>query len=208
MRVLTGLAGSGKSTVAREVAARVTAAGGRAWWVPAGEPVSVTQLLLGLAREMGASPERVREGLAGRVNPSDVLWGQLGAARGWVLVQDDADDPAALTVGGRAADSGSGWLRSTRAGLVLVTSRLADAQAWGPVAVMECLGLLNADDGALVLTDLAPQAGSPGQARSLSRRLGGLPLTLRQAGSTWPRHSRPRRASGRMSARCRGDSGS
>jgi Mrp family chromosome partitioning ATPase len=60
VRVLTGLAGVGKSTVARAVAGRVTAMNGRAWWVPADNEESVTRLLLGLAEELGAPSERVR----------------------------------------------------------------------------------------------------------------------------------------------------
>src|SRR5262249_2743333 len=98
VQVLAGMGGSGKSTVARAVAAQVTASGGRAWWVPAGDAVSVTQLLLGLAGALGASAGQVEEALAGRVNPSDVLWRQLEAARGWVLMLDNVDDLAALVV--------------------------------------------------------------------------------------------------------------
>jgi len=94
--VLAGLGGSGKSTVARAVAARVLAENGCAWWVPAADAVSVTQFLLGLAGELGASRGQVEEALAGRLNPSDVLWQQLENTTGWMLVLDNADNPAAL----------------------------------------------------------------------------------------------------------------
>ena len=77
VQVLCGLGGLGKSTVASAVAARVVAKNRRVWWVPAGDAVSVTQLLLGLAEELGASRAQVEEALAGRLNPSDVLWQQL-----------------------------------------------------------------------------------------------------------------------------------
>ena len=183
VRVLAGMGGSGKSTVARAVAVQVTAAGGRAWWVPAVDAVSVTQLLLGLAGELGASPGQVDEALAGRVNPSDVLWRQLETARGWMLVLDNADDLAVLSVGGRPAGSGSGWLRPTRTGLVLVTSRAGDQQEWGPVVDVRRLKPLSKVDGAQVLLDLAPAAGDRAAAESLSGRLAGLPLALHQAGS-------------------------
>jgi tetratricopeptide (TPR) repeat protein len=183
VQVLVGMGGSGKSTVARAVAARVTAGGGQAWWVSAGDAVSATQLLLGLARALGASASQVDEALAGRVNPSDVLWGQLEAAQGWVLVLDNADDLAALAVGGRSASSGSGWLRPTRAGLVLVTSRAGDRLGWGPAAKVRQLKPLDGADGAQVLLDLAPRAGDELAARSLSARLGGLPLALHHAGN-------------------------
>jgi len=183
VQVLAGMGGAGKSTVARAVAARVSAGYGRAWWVPAAEAVSMTQLLLGLAGELGASASQVQDALAGRVNPSDVLWQQLETARDWLLVLDNADHLAALTVGGRSAAAGSGWLRTTRAGLVLVTSRAFDRQAWGPVADVRLVEPLGNTDGAQVLVDLAPGAGNRAAAQSLSERLGGLPLALHQAGS-------------------------
>ena len=63
--VVAGLGGSGKSTVARAVAARARAQDRRAWWVPAADAVSVTQFLLGLAGELGAS-RRPGGGRAGR----------------------------------------------------------------------------------------------------------------------------------------------
>jgi tetratricopeptide (TPR) repeat protein len=183
VRVLAGMGGCGKSTVARAVATGVRSAGGRVWWVPVADEVSVTQLLLGLAGELGAPEGQVEAALAGRVNPSDVLWHQLGAAPGWLLVLDNADDLAALAVGSRAAEAGSGWLRATRAGLVLVTSRMGDAQAWGPVVAVRHLDPLEQADGGQVLLDLAATAGDRVAAQSLARRLGGLPLALHQAGS-------------------------
>jgi hypothetical protein len=181
--VVAGLGGSGKSTVARAVAARAVAQDRRAWWVPAADAVSVTQLLLGLAGELGASAGQVDDALAGRLNPSDVLWRQLENIPGWVLVLDNADNPAALTAGDRPVHSGSGWLRPSAAGLVLVTSRVGDAQRWGPVARIIRLDSLDQADGAQVLLDLAPDAGNRAGAESLSDHLGGLPLTLHQAGS-------------------------
>jgi hypothetical protein len=181
--VLAGLGGSGKSTVARAVAARAMEQNRRAWWVPAADAVSVTQLLLGLAGELGASRSQVEEALAGRLNPSDVLWQQLEDTAGWVLVLDNADNPAALTAGDRPVHSGSGWLRSTRTGLVLVTSRVGDEQRWGPITRIIRLESLGEVDGAQVLLDLAPGAGDRADAESLSEQLGGLPLALHQAGS-------------------------
>jgi hypothetical protein len=153
VHVLAGLGGSGKSTVALTLAQEVlrqaerrTAFRRRAmrvWWVPAADPASLTGALLGLAGKLGAAEGEVREALAGRLNPSDVLWPRLEAAGGWVLVLDNADDAAALTVGDRAAGEGAGWLRATRAGLVLVTSRISARQAWGPVSVIHAVGSLD-----------------------------------------------------------------
>ena len=181
--VVAGLGGSGKSTVARTVAARALAQDRRAWWVPAADAVQMTQLLLGLAGELGASAGQVDDALAGRLNPSDVLWQQLESTPGWLLVLDNADNPAAVTAGDRPVHSGSGWLRPSRAGLVLVTSRVGDAQRWGPITRIVRLESLDQADGAQVLLDLAPSAGNRADAEILSEQLGGLPLALHQAGS-------------------------
>jgi Domain of unknown function (DUF4062)/Tetratricopeptide repeat len=181
--VVAGLGGSGKSTVARAVAARAQAQDRRAWWVPAADAVSVTQFLLGLAGQLGASAGQVEDALAGRLNPSDVLWQQLEKTPGWVLVLDNADNPAALTAGDRPVRSGSGWLRPSAAGLVLVTSRVGDQQRWGPAARIIRLDSLDQADGAQVLLDLAPGAGDRADAEGLSGQLGGLPVALHQAGS-------------------------
>src|SRR5262249_62405037 len=54
VHVLSGLGGSGKSTIARAVAAQIVADGGQGWWVAASGPVSMTQLLRGLARGLSA----------------------------------------------------------------------------------------------------------------------------------------------------------
>ena len=183
VHVLAGLGGSGKSTVALAAARDAAAAGLRTWWVAAADPASVASALLGLARRLGAPDGEVAEALAGRINPSDVLWPCLEAAPGWVLVLDNADDPEVLAVAGRRASDAAGWLRSTQAGLVLVTSRSGDARAWGPVAGVHRVGPLDSPDGGHALLDLAPGAGSVRQAAGLSSRLGGLPLALHQAGS-------------------------
>jgi hypothetical protein len=183
VHVLAGLGGSGKSTVALAVARDAAVAGLRTWWVAVADPVSVASELLGLARKLGAPDGEVAEALAGRVNPSDVLWPCLEAVPGWVLVLDNADDPALLAVAGRRAGEAAGWLRPTLAGLVLVTSRSGNAQAWGPMARVHRVGPLDATDGAQALLDLAPGAGAVRQAAALSSRLGGLPLALHQAGS-------------------------
>lgn len=183
VHVLAGLGGSGKSTVALAVAREAAAAGLRTWWVAAADPASVASALLGLARRLGAADGEVAEALAARVNPSDVLWPCLEAAPGWVLVLDNADDPAVLAVAGRRAGDAAGWLRPTRAGLVLVTSRSGDARTWGPMVRVHRVGPLDSPDGGHALLDLAPGAGDVSQAAGLSNRLGGLPLALHQAGT-------------------------
>jgi len=183
VHVIAGLGGTGKSTVAQAVAARLATEYRRVWWVPATDAILLTQHLLGLARELGATPDQVQEALTGRLNPSDVLWQQLEASPGWTLILDNADDLPALAAGGRAAASGSGWLRPSPAGLILVTARVSDPHQWGPVAQVHRLEALGEHDGSQVLRDLAPGGGDEPTARSLSARLGGLPLALHHAGS-------------------------
>jgi tetratricopeptide (TPR) repeat protein len=151
--------------------------------VTADRDVAVTPLLLGLAGELGASLERIGEAVAGRVNPSDLLWEQLSSTREWLLVLDNVDDPRLLDIGDRAVRTGTGWLRPARSGLVLVTSRHSAAEAWGPTASVQRLPMLDAANGARLLRHLAPHGGGAQTARSLSMRLGGLPLALYIAGS-------------------------
>lgn len=183
VHVLAGLGGCGKTTVALAVMGRIQSAGRRVWWVPAVDPASVTRLLLGLAQRLGASDSELQEALAGRVNPSDVLWQWLELAKDWMLVLDNADDVSALITGDRSPADGAGWLRPTHAGMVVVTSRTGDPDVWGRFATVHPVVSLDADEGARVLTDLAPGAGDEVTARVLAVRLGGLPLALHQAGT-------------------------
>ncbi|TMQ89807.1 tetratricopeptide repeat-containing protein [Actinomadura soli] len=143
---------------------------------------SLASDLLELARSLGATAQDIEDVSSGRRNPADLLWGFLEARRDWLLIIDNADDPEALTVHGRTARDNSGWIRPTSAGLVLITSRNIDPMAWGRHVTIHTVGWLPERDGAGVLMDLAPHAGTPDEARALSERLGGLPLALRHAG--------------------------
>jgi len=183
VHVLAGLAGTGKSTVALRVVKEVTRLGRPAWWVPAVDAGTVTAKLLALARDLGAPSDEVTEALSGRRDPADLLWSYLEVRPGWLLIFDNADDLGALTVGGNDAAGGAGWVRPTTSGLVIVTSRARDPQAWGRHAELHAVGWLDAATGAGVLADLAPDAGALKDAAALSERLGGLPLALHHAGS-------------------------
>ena len=70
-----------------------------------------------------------------------------------------------------------------KAGLIVVTSRIRDPNTWQPVAQMHSVESLGQREGAEILLDLAPAAGTIDDARILAARLGGLPIALRQAGS-------------------------
>ncbi|WP_326654765.1 tetratricopeptide repeat protein [Streptomyces sp. NBC_01750] len=181
-QVLAGLGGTGKTTVALALADRAEGQGARVWWVSATEKASLMGSLLGLAVALGASPNHVEEARAGARDPADVLWERLEAESGWLLVFDNADDMDVIALGDTAVGDGSGWIRPTRAGLIVVTSRVVERRVWGRHADVHPLGCLDAATGARVLLDLVPWAGTAAEAGALSQRLGGLPLGLRQAG--------------------------
>jgi tetratricopeptide (TPR) repeat protein len=183
VHVLAGLGGTGKSTVALQVAEETAGLGVPVWWVPAVDGETVTARLMSLARELGASQVEVAEALAGQGNPADLLWRFLSDLPKWLLILDNADDPSVLTISGANAAGGAGWLRSSVTGLILVTSRDSKPQSWGRHAEVHTVKWLDEADGTQVLMDLAPDAGPLKDAAVLSQRLGGLPLALHHAGS-------------------------
>src|SRR6266536_1211796 len=174
--VLTGLGGCGKTSVALEVAQKAKDLRIKVWWVSAVEQPSLIAGMRAVARAAGAGQDDFQDR-----NLGDVLWERLtGLECRWLLVIDNADDLRMLA---RDTD-GTGWLRpSTGGGMVLVTSRQQDPDAWGRWVKLRRVPTLSATDGAAVLTDLAPGAGPVQDAHALSKRLEGLPLALRLAGS-------------------------
>jgi len=138
--------------------------------------------MIALAFRVGVTDEQVRHGEA-----ADLLWQRLAARAGnWLLVIDNADDPAVLATGSAPVKDGSGWLRplDTGRGLVVVTSRDGRKVTWGTLGRLRRVGVLDDDDAAQVLIDHAGiKAGSRQDAAALAHRLGGLPLALRLAGS-------------------------
>ena len=212
VQVLAGIGGVGKSATALALCARR----GRSrwprrdvWWVSASDPASLTAGLVGLARRLGGSERDLRLIAEAAPEAPERLWALLARARrGWLLVVDNADDPQLLAaprpVGSTASVSvadGTGWVRATRRGLVVVTSRVADPQVWGVRSSdVHRLEVLGADVATEVLLDLVRQnrrAPAPDQpwvasvlaasefdaTRRLAVALGGLPLALHLAGS-------------------------
>ena len=137
-----------------------------------------------VARRVGVTDAELRHGDA-----ADLLWQHLaGRQQEWLLVIDNADDPQVLAgPDGRVGD-GTGWLRPLRsaAGMVLVTSRDGRVSSWGPWCRLYRVGVLESGEAAKVLSDHAgghDSLGSPQEAEALARRLGGLPLAMKIAGS-------------------------
>ncbi|MEV5972303.1 tetratricopeptide repeat protein [Streptomyces sp. NPDC051921] len=176
VHVLCGPGGCGKTALALEVAHQVPF---RRWWIDARHRSSLEAGLLAVARRLGASLDH------GTGDPADGLWDRLThLEEPWLLVVDNADDPAVLDGHGRLAD-GTGWVRPHLApyGHVIVTSRDAARRTWGTASTPHRLGVLGEEDAARVLLDHAgTRSGGPADAVVLARRLGGLPLALRTAG--------------------------
>ncbi|MEU3693147.1 tetratricopeptide repeat protein [Streptomyces narbonensis] len=176
VHILCGPGGCGKTALALEVAHQVPF---RRWWIDARHRSSLEAGLLAIARRLGAPLEH------GTGDPADGLWDRLThLGQPWLLVVDNADDPAVLDGHGRLA-SGTGWVRPHLApyGHVLVTSRDAAQCTWGAAWTPHRLGALAEEDAAQVLLDHAgSRAGGPADAAGLALRLGGLPLALRTAG--------------------------
>ena len=137
---------------------------------------ATTADLLAIAIPTPAGPER--------------LWNFLkGGPKGWLLIIDDADDPQVLAAPSRPSaertptvNDGNGWVRPSRRGLVLVTSRQRDPLFWPPWAILREVKKLSDTEAAAILRDLAPEAGDQAEAEALAQRLGGLPLILHLVG--------------------------
>lgn len=182
--VLAGPGGTGKTTVAAALTGHAQALGDQVWWISAADPVTLSQGLTAVARQLGGA--RDAEAIArGAADAADRFWRLLeNASPTWLLVFDEADDPRVLAAGGSPAgvQDLTGWVRSSARGLALVTSRETDRRMWG-AARLVTIGELREADAARMLLELAPSAGDEDQARALARRLGRHPLSLRLAGS-------------------------
>lgn len=178
--VLHGNGGHGKTTLAVQFAHYTSV---EVWWVDASSSTGLVEGLREVALRAGADGRAVKDAWTGASSAPEVLWSALdNRTRPWLLVLDNADDPAALSPGGRGA-VGRGWLRTPKStGTVLVTSRDSRRSAWGDRAVLLPVDVLGVEDAAAMLLELAPAAGDGSGARELAERLGGLPLALRLAG--------------------------
>lgn len=177
--VVHGAGGYGKTTVAQQVAAEL---GAETWWVDASSERNLHDGLREVALRAGAGAQEVHEAWEGRGHAPDLLWRQLAKAESrWLLVLDNADDVRVLGAG-RPIAEGTGWLRPpSDLGGVLITSRDGNPQSWGGLS-LHGIETLSAADGAQMLLDRAPDAGSAESAGELAQRLAGLPLALHLAG--------------------------
>ncbi|MEU0524415.1 tetratricopeptide repeat protein [Streptomyces niveus] len=172
--VLHGLGGCGKTAVAHTLFRHAANEGRLGLWVNASDHASLRAGMLAVAADRGAGDGELVAARNGLRAAADLVWDRLDASdRPWLLVFDNADDPAVLRDGG--------WLRTSPRGTVLVTTRQS-ATHWWPAAELLHVGVLPRDEAAQVLCDLAPGTGTAEEARSVADRLGRLPLALTLAG--------------------------
>jgi hypothetical protein len=182
-QLLVGAGGMGKSTIARLVATKFRDRDSRrlVWWISAADEDRLSAALVSVARDLGASTadqEAIRSHVVARLGGViDQVWRLLERSSSqWMLVIDNADDPGLL-----GPSDGRGWVRSSRNGLLLITTRNSDETCWPEAGVIP-IRPLPIEAAADVLTDLAPHAGDRKAAAALAERLGCLPLALRMAG--------------------------
>ncbi|QHC32113.1 hypothetical protein [Streptomyces sp. HF10] len=184
IQVLHGLGGCGKTTVALRLARFAQGLGRHVFWISGASRDRLSTGMRQVSRELGVPEHDIDAAWSGRSSATDLVWRALdGADRPWLLVVDNLDEPSvAASVDGVVGD-GTGWIRSSAAGLTVVTSRVGNPLLWGGSAACRPVDTLTPEDGAAVLVDLAGAAGSEADARQLAEQLGGLPLALRLAGS-------------------------
>jgi DNA-binding SARP family transcriptional activator len=158
--VLTGLAGTGKTETALELAYRRRREGRLAWWIAAEDPTGVAAGLADLASALGIARKREQDTWA-------ELWYTLDRTPGWVLVYDNVDEPGWL----------GPFLPSAVHGDVVITSR---NPAWRRLAHPVLVPPMDRRDATTYVT---ARSGDPDRdgADALSGLLGDLPLALEQA---------------------------
>ncbi|HEV7829997.1 MAG TPA: BTAD domain-containing putative transcriptional regulator [Pseudonocardiaceae bacterium] len=162
MRVLTGLGGVGKTSLARAYAQRYLAHYGLVWWVRAEDPEAVPgefRALLDIVAPQYAEHAH---------DPVQAVHAVLANRAGsWLLVIDNIAEPEALR----------GMLPAAGNGDVLVTSR---AGTWPDRQMVLPVQPLAASHAVQLVTALSGDADQD-SAAILSDELGGLPLALAQA---------------------------
>ncbi|MDQ3405845.1 MAG: tetratricopeptide repeat protein [Actinomycetota bacterium] len=180
--VVCGAGGMGKTTLAIMVADQARQHGQSVFWVRWRDVESLTAQMVEVACALGLSPTAVAAVQESGASLADLVWRHLSTLDRWVLVLDNIDKPTSISPDDPVA-AYRGWVRPGGAGLLLVTSRDRSRDTWGHDADLIELAPLSPLEGAHILRDLAPHAGSAENAQELASRLGGLPLALHAAGT-------------------------
>lgn len=160
-RVLTGLGGVGKTSLARAYAQRYQEHYALVWWIRAGDPQAV-------AGEFRTLLTLLAPHYAEAHDPAQAVHAVLANwTEPWLLIIDNVATPEALR----------GLLPACGTGDVLITSRFG---IWPDRQVVVPVHPLDLSDAVTLITTLS---GDPDQASAavLAAELGGLPLALAQA---------------------------
>ena len=168
---LYGIGGVGKTQLALAYAQRYRADYTIGWWVPSETELGVVTALAQLGVELGLRAELPPAELAARARDG------LGERSGWLLIFDNAPDPAAVAE----------FLPGAGGGHVLVTSR---DSAWQGIADPVPVDLLPQEDAVGLLLRRTGDPDRPA-ATELAEALGRLPLALEQAAAYAARQRLP-----------------
>ena len=161
VQAVQGMGGVGKTQLAAEYAYRFAGAYDLAWWIDSEQPALIGDQFAALGREL-----RCVEPGAGIETVHSAVLGELRERGGWLLVFDNAQDPADIT----------GWLPGG-GGHVLITSR---ERKWAEIAAPVEVDVLTRPESVTLLQSRV--AGlSDADADQLTGQLGDLPLAIAQA---------------------------